>query len=72
MSKIYKALEKAERERETKKDIHPIPIRFPSSVRAEEMTSDQRLVSVSQPGSLAAEQFRKLRTIIIRLKIRYL
>jgi protein-tyrosine kinase len=68
MSKIYKALEKAEMERETKKDIHPIPIRFPSSVRVEEMTSDQRLVSVSQPGSLAAEQFRKLRTNIIRPK----
>lgn len=68
MSKIYKALEKAEMERETKKDIHPIPIPFPSSVRTQRMTSDQRLISVSQPGSLAAEQFRKLRTNIIRPK----
>jgi protein-tyrosine kinase len=64
MSKIYKALEKAEMERESKKDIHPIPIPFRSSVRSEEMTSDQRLVSVSQPGSLAAEQFRKLRSYV--------
>jgi exopolysaccharide/PEP-CTERM locus tyrosine autokinase len=68
MSKIYKALEKAEMERETRKDIRPVPIPFPSSVRMQEMTSDQRLISVSQPGSLAAEQFRKLRTHILRPK----
>jgi exopolysaccharide/PEP-CTERM locus tyrosine autokinase len=68
MSKIYKALEKAEMERESRKDIHPVPIQFPSSVKPKEMTSDQQLVSVSQPGSVAAEQFRKLRNYVLRPK----
>jgi len=68
MSKIFKALEKAEREMESRKDIHSIPIPFPSYIRAEEMISDRQLVSLFQPGSLAAEQFRKLRTFILRPK----
>lgn len=79
MSKIYKALEKAERERESKKDIYAIPIPEKMKMekeeiihepkRGEEMASDQRLVSLFQPGSLAAEQFRKLRTHLLRFKI---
>jgi len=75
MSKVYKALEKAEREREVKQRVYSIP--KPETTRIEEevmhkpsgfgeMISDQQLVSVFQPGSLASEQFRKLRTTLLR------
>ena len=81
MSKIYKALEKAQREREeglksgdpVTQDIgeerverHAIESR-PQKV--EGITFDPKLVSYSQSGSLAAEQFRKLRTYLLRFKI---
>jgi protein-tyrosine kinase len=81
MSKIYKALEKAEREREEglKNTDH-----VPSEIKEERMeryeitseprkvegiSSDQRLISLVQSGSLQAEQFRKLRTYLLRFKI---
>ena len=80
MSKIYKALEKAERERGSKKDFSSL-----SEMKEEEKRegreirtdhpkvmstiSNPYLVSFFQTGSLAAEQFRKLRTHLLRFKI---
>jgi protein-tyrosine kinase len=81
MSKIYKALEKAEKERgeelkeetsfvseeeeearrEGRKGLLPLP-------EAVEKISDQSLIYFSQPASLAAEQFRKLRTYLLKRK----
>jgi exopolysaccharide/PEP-CTERM locus tyrosine autokinase len=79
MSRIYKALEKAERERELVKDLsdrwkpdEPVVEMhemLPESKKRNGMILDQRTVSLSQPGSMAAEQFRKLRTYLLRLKI---
>jgi protein-tyrosine kinase len=81
MSKIYKALEKAERERprefgkdqisvgdieEKKKSERPEPTSTPREVRG--TVSDQRLIPLYQSDSLAAEQFRKLRTYLLRFK----
>ena len=81
MSKIYKALEKAEREREKelKKDLSFIAEareerkreaqeKMPDLPRVVGRISDQGLVSLFQPGSLASEQFRKLRTYLFRNK----
>jgi exopolysaccharide/PEP-CTERM locus tyrosine autokinase len=79
MSKIYKALEKAEKERERaghppyppegreekKGESHELR---PDVSKIEPWVSDRSLVSLSQPGSLAAEQFRKLRTYLLREK----
>src|SRR4030043_1882696 len=83
MSKIYKALEKAEKERgraghppsppegreekkeEKKGESHEFR---PEVSKIEQLVSDRSLVSLSQPGSLAAEQFRKLRTYLLREK----
>jgi exopolysaccharide/PEP-CTERM locus tyrosine autokinase len=82
MSKIYKALEKAEREREagSRNDIPPMIIR--DEIRAWEKPkklfvprprdgefSEQQLVSFYQPKSLGAEQFRKLRTYLLQLNV---
>lgn len=79
MSKIYKALEKAEMDRESKKDVPP-PLEFREEKRQEGSEiksalpeevckiSNQQLVSLCQPSSLAAEQFRKLRTHLLRYK----
>lgn len=81
MSKIYKALEKAEKERgeelkgeapfiseeekETKSESHKM---LPSLPETQGMISDQSLIYFFQPGSLASEQFRKLRTYLLRGK----
>jgi len=81
MSKIYKALEKAEREREEvlkKGDNGNLKIEEeimgkqeitgePSKI--EGGSSSQKLVCLGYSGSLAAEQFRKLRTYLLRFKI---
>jgi protein-tyrosine kinase len=81
MSKIYEALEKAEKERgrELKKDPSPVikpkvlreePERtIPEPKVPEQIISNQQLVTVSEPGSLVAEQFRKLRTYLLRHNI---
>jgi protein-tyrosine kinase len=84
MSKILKALEKAQRDREIEvfKDR---PAAAPSvgrslekggkpfetlwSKKKEVVVYDQRLAPFFQPGSLAAEQFRKLRTHLLRLRV---
>ena len=79
MSKIYKALEKAEKERDLKQDYPPLPeIKEEQEKVSREIgfdlpmgigkDSEQRLVSLFQPGSLASEQFRKLKTHIFRVK----
>jgi protein-tyrosine kinase len=80
MSKIYKALEKAEKERreELKKEIPFISEgeKEPES-QAQKMSSlpetkgiisEQRLIYFFQPTSLAAEQVRKLRTHLLKRK----
>lgn len=82
MSKIYKALEKAERERESKKDFAPF-----EELKEEErqggqeigserdyipekvcVSTEEQLVCLYQTSSMAAEQFRKLRTYLLRTK----
>jgi protein-tyrosine kinase len=84
MSKIYEALENAEKERarglkkgffvgaepkgermERRPMVHP-PKTVRPPVRPNRMGSDRPLVSFFQPGSLGAEQFRKLRTHLLR------
>ncbi len=88
MSKIHKALEKAQREREgdvaqevlpqvledvekgnadrTSRGTGPRP-RGP--LVAEKVISGQRLVTFYDPDSVASEQFRKLRTQLLRLRL---
>jgi protein-tyrosine kinase len=79
MSKIYKALEKAERERKIKKESSSISVigeirperqeLMPEIKKMDGKGYSPRLVTLSEPGSLAAEQFRKLRTYIHKLNI---
>jgi exopolysaccharide/PEP-CTERM locus tyrosine autokinase len=84
LSKIHKALEKAQREKERspqrdfllvpdveeekkEKPEKPLVPRAPRVV--EGIAANQRLVAYYEPGSLAAEQFRKLRTQLLRLRL---
>jgi len=93
MSKIFEALENAERQRggglkkgsslvlepkeEKKSPLAPEPkeerMERPKVVhrpiRPDRMRSDLPLVSLFQPGSLGAEQFRRLRTHVLKLNI---
>lgn len=81
MSKIYKALEKAEKERkeglkrgeepplEVEKEKVEVLRRTSELSGIESLSSEQKLVSLLHPVSLAAEQFRKLRTYLLRFKI---
>ncbi len=80
MSRIYKALQKAEAERVAgekflKSSLNPdiendkfseMPLNLDEF---EQPDYDKHLVSLFQPGSLASEQFRKLRTFIRGLEI---
>ncbi len=82
MSKIYKALEKAEKEREgTIRKVIP-PVVRPDELKpweekrqvfvpkpVEEAFSEQQLVSFYRPKSLGAEQFRKLRTFLLQMNV---
>jgi protein-tyrosine kinase len=75
MSRIYKALEKAERERDLKWNLPPAPepLEEPEEQRpepelAEPVIHIPQVMAAYQPGSVAAEQFRKLRTHLIKLK----
>jgi exopolysaccharide/PEP-CTERM locus tyrosine autokinase len=80
MSKIYKALEKAEREREEglKNEDRVTPEIEEERIERHEIKSkpekvegiffDPKPVPLFQSGSLAAEQFRKLRTYLLRFK----
>jgi len=78
MSRIYKALEKAQREREEKEDpflfldaekTDKVEEILPKPIVMEGTISNHKLVSYYQPGCLASEQFRKLRTHLIRMRI---
>src|SRR4030042_6457833 len=81
MSRIYNALEKEERERETELKKEVLPFQISDEIRDErqEMIQkprkpentvfDERLASFFLPGSLASEQFRKLRTYILRFNV---
>jgi exopolysaccharide/PEP-CTERM locus tyrosine autokinase len=81
MSKIYEALENAEREgagglkkkpplavapKEERMERHE---RVHKQTRPDKMGSDRPLVSLFQPGSLGAEQFRKLRAHVLKLNM---
>jgi exopolysaccharide/PEP-CTERM locus tyrosine autokinase len=82
MSKIYEALEKAEREKgfnldfsdilefkgEPKEDGTEKPERIPEFEMGEGVISNPQLVSFFQPDSIATEQFRKLRTHLLQGK----
>ncbi len=48
---------------ETPKPVQKIPVRL------DRMRSDRPLVSLFQPGSLGAEQFRRLRTHVLKLNV---
>lgn len=84
MSKIQEALEKAQREKERvpqrdfrlvpeveeKKKEQPEKPLVPKAPRVVEgIAAHQRLAAYYEPGSLAAEQFRKLRTQLLRLRL---
>jgi exopolysaccharide/PEP-CTERM locus tyrosine autokinase len=86
VSKIHKALERAQREREgeetprREREVVPFIPRMrgqtgepaPASAAEprvrEKVVSDQKLVSYYDPDSVASEQFRKLRTQLLRLR----
>ena len=81
MSKIHLALEKAEKERaeELMKKTVRAPIREEVTqtdpgpavpvVRFDTLKADESLVALFQPRSLISEQFRKLRTQLLRLNL---
>jgi protein-tyrosine kinase len=81
MSKIHLALEKAEKERaeELMKKTIPAPVREVGTktdpgpavpaVRFDTLKADESLVALFQPRSLISEQFRKLRTQLLRLNL---
>ena len=76
MSKIYEALERAERERGSNLDFSPVLEPgagetekreiIPELGTGEGVISNPQLVSFFQPDSMASEQFRKLRTYLLR------
>jgi protein-tyrosine kinase len=88
LSKIHKALERAQREREgdVTREVLPLVLeevgkenvdperrgtgpRPSGPVVAEKVISGQRLVTFYDPDSVASEQFRKLRTQLLRLRL---
>jgi len=88
LSKIHKALERAQREREgdvtrevlplvleevEKENVNPtgrvMDPRPRGPLLAEKVISGQRLVTYYDPDSVASEQFRKLRTQLLRLRL---
>jgi protein-tyrosine kinase len=81
MSKIYEALQNAERENgaalkkgsslapEPKEERMERPKIVHRPIRLDRMGSDRPLVSLFQPVSLGAEQFRRLRTHVLKLNI---
>jgi capsular exopolysaccharide synthesis family protein len=69
MSKMYKVLEKAERERRTTiKSVRTKKGPIVSRASAKEKPAD-RSIYLTGPNALAAEEFRKLRTIIFQTSI---
>jgi len=88
LSKIHKALERAQRERESglSRELSPLVLvdvgkeaadqgrrvidsRPTGPMAAEKVISGQRLITFYDPDSLASEQFRKLRTRLLRLRL---
>lgn len=85
MSKIHRALERAQREREGEeaprrdREVVPFiprmreqrtqaaPVAAPQRRVREKVVSDQKLVTYYDPDSVASEQFRKLRTHLLRV-----
>jgi len=52
-----------------KQRIVPPPKAVPKPILPKKIGSDHPLVSLSQPGSLGAEQFRRLRTHVLKLSV---
>jgi protein-tyrosine kinase len=81
MSKVYEALENAEKGRvpglkkgpslalEPKEERMERPKRVDKPIRPDRMGSYHPLVSLLEPGSLGAEQFRRLRTHVLKLNV---
>jgi protein-tyrosine kinase len=63
MGKMYDALQKVEREKNL------VSKEFSPKVAPEDLVLDSRLVSFFEPTSMAAEQYRRLRTYVIRPEI---
>ena len=78
MSNVYQALKKAERDRQQKDDTSSFTKMEEMTAEVEEMISepeakdhekaivDKRIITLSHADALGAEQFRKLRTYILR------
>src|SRR4030043_131888 len=76
MSNVYQALKKAERDRQQNGSLSPVTKMEEIAVEMQEMASepknqekaivDERIITLSQADALGAEQFRKLRTYILR------
>jgi len=76
MSNVYQALKKAERDRQQKESLSPITKMEEIAIEMQEMASepkdqekaiiDERIITLSRADALGAEQFRKLRTYILR------
>ncbi|MGZ6230068.1 MAG: polysaccharide biosynthesis tyrosine autokinase [Syntrophales bacterium] len=60
MGKMFEALHKAEKDRTQEPQEEPVKTAFDDGVL------DNKLVSFFQPGSIVAEQFRRLRTYLFR------
>ena len=60
MGKMFEALQKAERDRIQEPQEEPV------KTTSDDTVLDTKLVSFFQPGSIVAEQFRKLRTYLFR------
>lgn len=60
MGKMYDALQKVEREK------NRAPEKVSPKVAPEDLVLDNKLVSFFEPASMAAEQYRRLRTYVIR------
>jgi protein-tyrosine kinase len=85
MGKLYKALEKAEKERGLEPEFDKVPESAPEMPQAKLEPErrpyleipreailpdmDEKLVTYREPGSIAAEQFRKLRTKLLGMKL---
>ena len=63
MGKMFDALQKVEREKYTEEKEDP------QKTAPEEIILDEKLITYFQPSSMVAEQFRRMRTLILRPKL---
>ena len=65
MSKIVEALEKASKQREVKNVKRDVKIRNPKDVKPAKV-NNQHLISINEPNSPVSEEYRRLKSILIR------